>query len=57
MPHGGGPLGQRCHHNTKSHLMHVKHDEEPMEAKAAKEPVPTAKGYEEIRARIGKGKK
>ena len=25
--------------------------------KAVKEPVPEAKGYEEIRARIGKGKK
>ncbi len=56
MPHGGGPLGQRCHHNTKSHPMHVKHDE-PMESKPAKEPVPQAKGYDEIRARIGKGKK
>ena len=56
MPHGGGSLGQRCHRNTKSQSMHVK-DEEPMEAKPAKEPVPTAQGYEEIRARIGKGKK
>ena len=56
MPHGGGPLGQRYHHNTKSHPMHVKPDE-PMEPKPAKEPVPQAKGYDEIRARIGKGEK
>lgn len=57
MPHGGGPLGQRCHCNTKmGHPMHIKH-EEPMESKPPpKDPVGQAKSYEDIRSRIGKGK-
>ena len=56
MPHGGGPLGQRCHHNTKmGHPMHVKHDE-PMEPKPPKTVVGQAKSYDDIRARIGKSK-
>ena len=54
---GGGPLGQRCQHNTKmAHPMHNKQDE-PAEPKPAKDPVGQARSYEDIRSRIGKGTK
>ena len=62
MPHwrsgsaGGGPLGQRCHHNTKmaAHPMHNKQDE-PAEPRPPKEVVGQARSYDDIRSRIGKG--
>ena len=46
-------LGRKCGHDRK------KYPAAPTEKpkKAVKEPVPEAKGYDEIRARIGKGKK
>ena len=44
-------LGRKCGHEKKKYPA----AEKPK--KAVKEPVPEAKGYEEIRARIGKGKK
>ena len=55
MPHGGGPLGQQCHHNTKmGHPMHTKHEE--AEPKPPKDVIGQAKSYDDIRARIGKSK-
>ena len=46
-------LGRKCEHDRK------KYSAAPTEKpkKAVKEPIPEAKGYDEIRARIGKGKK
>ena len=46
-------LGRKCGHDRK------KYSVAPTQTakKAVKEPVPEAKGYDEIRARIGKGKK
>ena len=46
-------LGRKCEHDRK------KYSAAPTEKpkKVVKEPVPEAKGYDEIRARIGKGKK
>ena len=45
-------LGRKCGHAGKKYSATP---EKPK--KLVKEPVPEAKGYEEIRARIGKGKK
>ena len=46
-------LGRKCGEDKKK--CSAAPSEKPK--KAVKEPVPEAKGYEEIRARIGKGKK
>ena len=46
-------LGRKCGHDKKKQS-YVAPDR-PKEL--AKKPVPEAKGYEEIRARIGRGKK
>ena len=56
MPHGGGPLGQQCHHNTMmGHPMHTKHEEaEPK--KPPNDVIGQAKSYDDIRARISKSK-
>ena len=46
-------LGRKCGHDKKKQSYAA--PDKPKEL--VKEPVPAAKGYEEIRARIGKGKK
>ena len=46
-------LGRKCGPEKKK----KKYSAAEKPKRAVKEPVPEAKGYEEIRARIGKGKK